>query len=72
MCYGRKKKKPNAPKCKKIENGTNFESANSDVYVIPRSTFILASILVRRNEARCLARLIPIIHLTDCASSNDV
>lgn len=41
-------------------------------YVIPRSTFILASILVRRNEARCLARLIPIIHLTDCASSNDV
>lgn len=31
MCYGRKKKKPNAPKCKKIENGTNFESANSDV-----------------------------------------
>lgn len=31
MCYRRKKKKPNAPKCKKIENGSNFESANSDV-----------------------------------------
>lgn len=71
MCYGRKKKKPNAPKCKKIENGTNFESANSDVTLRYPQEHVYPRINPRASK-RGSMRLIPIIHLTDCASSNDV
>lgn len=49
----KKDKKADGPKCKKMENGTKFEFTRYECYP--------------RINPRCFARLILIIHLTDCA-----